>query len=107
MNLVEFQDGKNRKKKADVQVLDGENDFFQEESNDVGNQNMPGMQFETGFADEVDASKGKKKKKKQKKAVRRDDEDDMTADMNTVDYETMQMREKEQMELELQQRQQE
>ena len=56
---------------------------------------MPGMQFETGFADEVDASKGKKKKKKKKKAVRRDDEDDMTADMNTVDYETMQRREKE------------
>jgi hypothetical protein len=56
---------------------------------------MPGMQFETGFADEFDASKGKKKKKKKKKAVKRDDEDDMTADMNTVDYETMQRREKE------------
>ena len=38
---------------------------------------MPDMQFETGFADEVDASKGKKKKKKKKKAVRRDDEDEM------------------------------
>lgn len=95
MNLVEAQDGKTRKKKADVQVLDGENDFFQEESNDVGNQNMPGMQFETGFAEEVDASKGKKKKKKKKKAVKREDEDEMTADMNTVDYEAMSRREKE------------
>ena len=63
------------------------------------------MQFETGFADEVDASKGKKKKKKKKKAVRRDDEDEMMVEQNTVDYEAMQRREKEQIELELQQRQ--
>lgn len=58
---------------------------------------MPGMQFETGLADDVDGQKGKKKKKKKKKAaVRRDDEDEaMGAEMNQVDYEEMQRRTRE------------
>jgi hypothetical protein len=79
-------------------VLDGDDDFFQEQSDVTGNQNMPGMQFETGFADDVDGQKGKKKKKKKKKAAgaKRDDEEEaMGTEMNQVSYEEMQRKNKE------------
>lgn len=107
MNIVEMQDGKIRKKKNEPQVLDGDDEFLQEQV--VGNQNMPGMQFEASMAEEVDGQKGKKKKKKKKKAIVKADDEDEAIDnpMGQVSYEEMERRNREKQRLEREQMEEE
>ena len=86
MSLVDAVDGQTRKKKkGDVEVLNGGEDDMFAEDHVVGTN----MQFESALVEDVNGQNGAKKKKKKKKKVKKaefDEEESESVDHPQVGY---------------------
>ena len=86
MNLVEVPDGKQRKKKDNFEVIEGEEE-------DENQRIDPQMQFETNYVDEMSrGKKGKKKKKVKKQNMQKMSPEQM--DNDEIQYQIQELKEK-------------
>ena len=72
MNVVEMAEGKKKKRKNEVEVIDDGNDL----DNEKQLNEQPNVQFEANLVDDLSAQTGSKKKKKKKKKAKKNNEEE-------------------------------